>query len=94
MKQVHAVTVNYGMTIKSSPEDKNEDGIYAELNFIYSDAEWELSKLGQPVRSRTVGEFETTANLKGIISLIESLTEVKETLERLEDELLEPKEED
>ena len=46
MKNLTHVAVNYGKILKSSPEDENEETIYAEVNILLSEPDYILTNEG------------------------------------------------
>ena len=46
MKHLTHIAVNYGKILKSSPEDQNEEVVYAEVNILLSEPDYTLTNEG------------------------------------------------
>jgi len=89
MKQYTGLTVNVARSIKSRPDDINEEQVYAELNILVSETKYELSNARDIVRTRQVDEVEimiTASSARDMAKALEDVADRMDEVEQIEKE--------
>lgn len=84
MKQIVNVALNYGKSLKSSEEDKNDEVVYAEANFILSEPSYRISNHGNMESYLSVSETEIYLTKDSCKKLMKIFKDVHSKLVELE----------
>ena len=84
MKQLVSVALNYGKSLKSDENDKNEEAIYAEVNLVLSEPLYKLSNTGKIEKLIDISECELYVTKESAKSLMEIFKQVHSKLVELE----------
>jgi hypothetical protein len=84
MKQLLSVAVNYQKSLKSTPEDENDNVFFAEVNLILTEPSYKISETNELERVVSISECEICMSIEHIEHMIKSLKDVKSKLTALE----------
>lgn len=83
MKQLASISINYGKVLKSLPEDKNEEKVYAEVNIITHEPEYVLQS-GRIEKNRKLSEVEISISKEDARLLKKAFTDIYKKIVELE----------
>lgn len=84
MKQYAGMGINFAKSLKYDETDRNEEAVYAEINMILTETKYELSNVGNIVRTKTVDEIELCVTADSARQMAEQLTDLANKLDELE----------
>lgn len=84
MKKIVNVTLNYGKSLKSGEEDKNNEVVYAEANFILAETSYRVSNHGNMESYLSVSETEIYLTKDSCKKLMNIFKDVHSELVKLE----------
>lgn len=84
MKQPVNIGLNYLKTLKSGPEDTNEENVFCEVNLILRESTFELNKKKQIVSKEVYSEVEFYLDVNSAKSFLNMFSTIYKTLVELE----------